>query len=210
MRILECQSFPEDELLSRLRRVRLRGHGHPLIYQDAALQIAPAMATDDLSPAQTYVLKSGVARTKALRAALLAHQGVDIFQLRGGLMVRTADHPEELIPVIPPVVEVSREADGREILLINDGMHRIYSARSMDLPIHVVIARGVPAPFPYYAFPLAQGWADVREVDVIPETFEKKAYREPDDHKALFRDFNAVFPGVQAKRAPAKRDDTAA
>lgn len=200
MRILDCQSFSESELLTRLRRVRLRGHNQAQVYADASLELAPAANTDDLHPAQTYVLKAGVARTKALRAAVLAFAGVDIFQLRGGLMVRTSDHPDELIPVIPPVIEQSREADGRTILLINDGMHRIYSARTLRLPIHVVIARGVPAQYPYYAYPLEHGWADVREVDVLPDTFEKKSYREPDDHKALFRDFNAEFPGVQAKR----------
>jgi hypothetical protein len=209
MRILECRSFSEDELLRRLHEVRLRGHGQAPVYRDATLELAPATNTDDLSPAQTYVLKAGVARTLALREALLAHQGVDILQLRGGLMVRTADHPDELIPVIPPVIEESLEANGQTVLLINDGMHRIYSARTLGLPIHVVIARGVSAQFPYYAYPLENGWADVREVDVIPDTFEKKAYREPDDHKALFRDFNAVFPGVQAKRAAPKRDDAA-
>jgi hypothetical protein len=210
MRILECQRFSEAELLNRLAGVRLRGHGQAPIYREATLTLAEAINTDDLHPAQTYVLKAGVARTLALREALLAHSQVDIFQLRGGLMVRTGDHPDELIPVIPPVIEESREANGETILLINDGMHRIYSARSLGLPIRVIIARGVPGQFPYYAFPLQHGWADVCEVDVIPDTFEKKAYRQPDDHKALFRDFNAVFPGVQAKRVTPKHGDTAA
>jgi hypothetical protein len=199
MDLLEIIPFSEDEFLTRLKQVKLRGHGQAEVYRNATLEIAPATPTDALWPPQTYVVSGGVARTIALRDALLA-RGIDIFALRGGVMVRTSDHPDELIPVIPPVIEESREADGRTILLINDGMHRTYTARKLGLPINVVIARGVPAQFPYYAFPLANGWADVREVEAIPETFERKDYREPADHKALFRDFNAVFPGVQTKR----------
>jgi hypothetical protein len=201
MELLEVLPFSEDELLARLKRVKLRGHGQAEVYRDATLEIAPALSTDALWPPQTYVVSAGVARTIALRDALLARD-IDIFALRGGVMVRTSDHPDELIPVIPPVVEDSREADGKTILLINDGMHRTYTARKLGLPLNVVRARSVPAAYPYYAYPLANGWADVREVEAIPDTFERKDYREPADHKALFRDFNAVFPGVQTKRSP--------
>ena len=38
------------------------------------------------------------------------------------------------------------------------------------------------------------------ELEELPDSFQKKAYRVPGNYKALFRDFNAVFPGVQAER----------
>ena len=62
--------------------------------------------------------------------------------------------------------------------------------------IAVVTVRDVPQP--YYAHPLAGGWADVLELDRLTERFVRKAYRE--DRDALYRDYNAVFPGVQATR----------
>ena len=40
----------------------------------------------------------------------------------------------------------------------------------------------------------------VAELEELPATFQKKEYRVPGNYKALFRDFNAVFPGVQAER----------
>jgi len=40
----------------------------------------------------------------------------------------------------------------------------------------------------------------VEELDELPAGYQKKAYRRPDDYKALFRDFNDVFPGVQVER----------
>jgi hypothetical protein len=34
----------------------------------------------------------------------------------------------------------------------------------------------------------------------LPDGHQKKEYRQPANYKALFRDFNAVFPGVQKQR----------
>ena len=44
------------------------------------------------------------------------------------------------------------------------------------------------------------GWSNVVAIDTIPKGFVKKTYRDPDNYKALFRDFNAIMPGVQEKR----------
>jgi hypothetical protein len=142
------------------------------------------------------VLKAGVEKILELREALLPH-GVDVFALDGGVTITT---PDEVIPVIPPIVEESHEPDGRDVLIINDGIHRVYAARASGLPISVVVARAVPAEYPYYALALPDGWAGVTELDELPDGFQKKEYREPDNYKALFRDFNAIFPGVQKER----------
>ena len=64
--------------------------------------------------------------------------------------------------MLPPVVECSREAAGPCIKLINDGMHRVYSARAARRPITVVYVAGVPDDTPYYAYPNPRGWEDVR------------------------------------------------
>jgi hypothetical protein len=72
----------------------------------------------------------------------------------------------------------------------------VYAARLSGSPINVVAVDG--ASHPYYA--LAASWEDVVELEELPDTFQKKAYRVPANYKALFRDFNAVFPGVQAER----------
>jgi hypothetical protein len=86
------------------------------------------------------------------------------------------------------------------VLLINDGIHRVFAARELGLPIATVIARGVPAEYPYYALALPRGWDDVTQLDELPDGFQKKEYRRPEGYKALFRDFNALFPGVQKER----------
>jgi hypothetical protein len=199
MRIAAVERFGRDELLERLARTRLRGFDGAGVYENAQLELAPAVAPESLAPAQRYVLKAGVATVLDLRAALLPH-GVDIFALDGGAYVRTSDDPDERIPVIPPIVEVSHEPDGRTVLVINDGIHRVYAARSIGLPISVVVARGVPSEYPYYALALTSGWSGVEELDELPDGYQKKEYRRPDNYKALFREFNDVFAGVQKER----------
>jgi hypothetical protein len=193
------EPFDRSELLSAIRRTRLVGFDGARPYASARLELAPRTDGDDLAPAQRYVLRAGVRTIVELRASMLEH-GIDIFALDGGVLVRTAAAPDEPIPVIPPIVEESLEPDGRRVLIINDGIHRVFAARSLGLPIAVVVARGVPAQYPYYALALPRGWSDVAELDELPDGFEKKAYRDPQNYRALFRDFNAQFPGVQKQR----------
>jgi hypothetical protein len=199
LRVLSVERFERAELLARLRRTRLRGFDGAQPYAAATLELAPATDTAGLAPAQRYVLKAGVARILELREALLAH-GLDVFALDGGVLVRTSEAPGQAVPVIPPIVEESHEPDGRVVLVINDGIHRIFAARSLGLPISVVVARGVPPEYPYYACATARGWSDVVELDELPDGFQKKTYRVPESYKALFRELNEVFPGVQQER----------
>jgi hypothetical protein len=199
LRILEVERFDEQELLTRLAGTQLRGHGGARVYQDADLQLCPPVHPDALAPAQRYVLEPGVRRILALREALLPH-GLDMFALEGGAFVRTSHDPDAWVPVIPPVVEESHEPDGRTVFVINDGIHRAYAARSIGQRIAVVLATDVPHEYPYYALALPGGWNEVEALDELPDTYQKKEYRQPDNYKALFREFNAVFPGVQADR----------
>lgn len=199
MRILAIERFTTDELLGTLRRTRLRGYGGVQPYRDATLELAVGMSPDGLAPAQNYVLTPSVDKILRLRTALL-REGVDVFALDGGVYVTTSDDPQERIPVIPPVVEESAEPDGRRVLLINDGMHRVFAARSVKADISVVVVRGVPQEYPYYAYALDGGWSRVTSLDELPDVHQKKEYRQPGNYKALFREFNALFPGVQKER----------
>jgi hypothetical protein len=199
MKILWMEAFPADFLLARLRQTRLRGFDGAQPYIGASLELVHGVDTEALTPAQNYVLTPGVEKIVELRTTLLA-EGVDIFALNGGVYVVTSDDPNERIPVIPPVIEESVEPGGRRVLLVNDGMHRVFAARSLGLSISVVIARGVPAEYPYYAFALDGGWSRVTPLMELPDGHQKKEYRQPANYKALFRDFNAVFPGVQKQR----------
>lgn len=201
MKIADYKLLPEEELLSRLKRTKLRGFDQAEVYREATLEIA-SFHTDALTPSQRYVLTDGVQTILELEDAF-EPKGIDVFALRGALLFwpeGTDPTSDPGIPFLPPVIEESREPDGRTVLLINDGIHRVYAARKRGRALNVVLARGVPAEYPYYAYALSEGWAAVEELAELTEGYQKKAYRNPDNYKALFRDFNAVFEGVQKQR----------
>lgn len=198
MRITKFELLPESDLLVRLRTVRLRGFDHAQVYRDSHIQIIRTIPVSCL-PAQRYVLRSSV--NTILRLAYeFAFKGVDIFDLRGVLLF-WLDGQEDPIPLLPPIIEESPNKDGGLIYLINDGIHRIYAANELGVNINVVAISRIPKEYPYYAYPLQGGWSAVEEIHgSLPMGYERKEYRNPDDYKALFRDFNEVFPGVQKKR----------
>jgi hypothetical protein len=199
LEILAVEPFDEAELLARLRLTRLRGFGKAALYDEASVELVHALDPATLAPAQRYVLAPTVRALIGLRAAL-APWGIDPLALRGGALIRTAEHPAEAIPLVPPIVERSLEHDGKSVRLIADGLHRVSAARTLRLPISVVLVSGVPAIRPYYAQALAGGWSEVEQLEELPDSYEKKTYRLPGCYKALFREFNGVFPGVQAER----------
>ncbi|CAK0773599.1 ParB domain-containing protein [Azospirillaceae bacterium] len=201
MKLVRWEQLSVDETLERFRKTRLKGFDRPYIYAKGVLSLQRAVSTDDLVPAQRYVLQSDLDVIFALEALFSPH-GVDIYALEGAILfwVERDGEVEGPIPLAPPVVEVSEEADGRRIFLINDGMHRVTAARRRGRPIHVILAEGVPSNYPYYALPLSRGWVEVETLLELPDSYQKKAYRFPENYKALFRDFNEVFPGIQKQR----------
>lgn len=203
MRLVRYETIPAAELLARLKTTRLRGFGQPQVYETATLTLEPPVETSTLAPAQRYVLRQDLETILSLRR-LFADAGVDLFTLTGGLLfwLERDGQEEGPIPLTPPIIEESVEADGRTIRLINDGMHRVTAARRCGSPISIILARNVPREYPYYALPLPGGWDEVTELPEIPDGYVKKAYRDPGNYKALFRDFNAVFDGIQKQRKP--------
>lgn len=200
--IIQWRFLPGNELLDRLKQTRLKGFNQPLIYEHSTLTIKEQVSSDLLVPAQLYVLRSQVQLMMDIAQAF-EQRGVDVFGLTGALLFwlegsnPTTDVP---IPFLPPIVEESHESDGRVVSLINDGMHRIAAARRLGRKINIVHVSNVPREYPYYAYPLSQGFDQVQEVEEITEGFKKKNYRDPQNYKALFRVFTGVFPGVQADR----------
>ncbi len=170
MHITRFETMTEAELLSRVGRTRLKGHDQYPIYEGSQLALLP-MNTDDLTPAQRYVLDEDVRRVHALRTYFL-EKGIDIFALKGGILFwyREDDGSEEgPVPLVPPVVEESLEPGNRTVLIVNDGMHRVYAAREMGLDINCIVVRKVPAQFPYYAYALPGGWSEVIRLTEIPD-----------------------------------------
>ena len=202
MRIVKYQILPEIDTLNRLRNVRLKGFGQPFVYQNANLHLISGICIDLLTPPQRYVLRPTVEKIVEIATAFDTQYHIDVFSLVGALFFWTdeMDLSAEPIPFLPPIVEQSIERNNRAVMLINDGMHRVYAARLLNRKPNVIFITNLPPEYPYYAYAIEEGWGGVEMIDELTDGYKKKDYRNPESYKALFRDFNSVFPGIQEQR----------
>lgn len=196
MTIYGLRIYDWHELVKALRTVRLRGHGMPLAYKSAAIVQKNVHKNNVPQPVQHYVLGRNVDFIIALRRHILDFSSFDIFVMHGYVQFQLAANGP-WIPFLPPIVEV----DPTDGAIVCDGLHRIYAALFTDQhPSSISCVEISDHLYSYYARPNLNGWADVKRIEEIPAGYVKKDYREPDNHKALYRDFNVPFPNVQADR----------
>ena len=218
MKISDAKFFSQRELVMRLKTVTMLQDKEAHPYKDANIQTTD-INTDQLSPAQLYVLKSEFEKVRALRWAMQEAFNVDILRMADtriaqGKIIPAAlgtDNTESLgyvefvvdngetITILPPIIEAWKEADKSSHLIINDGMHRCYLARASRIVPAVVRIDGIPPKYPYYAFPLAGGWSDVSMVIKLLDSQLKKFHRVA-EYKKLYRDFNSAFTNVGGPR----------
>lgn len=223
MKIADLKLYPATELVSRLKDVVMLKDRTAKPYKAASIQVTD-IAVADLSPPQRYILQSELEKVIALRWAFLEH-GIDILRLahtrieRGsnngvgvdkivqsegmqlGFVEFAVEGTDDIVTILPPIVEVSKELDGSTHLLINDGLHRCYMAREHHVTPAVVRVDGVSENYPYYAFPLADKWQGVTLIDEIGEDYIKKFHRFPHPkYKEYYRDFNSAFSNVGGPR----------
>ena len=196
MEIKRVERHSVVELIANLRKVAMLTLPQDLPYADANIELV-SLHTNEIAPAQRYVLTKEILKVRDLRWALREHD-VDLFQLNGYVSIWLEGY-DDPIDVLPPVVEKSAEADSSIVKILNDGMHRVYLARMERAPIQVAYVQNVPKQFPYYAFPLVNGWNDVEIASDLPEGYIKKWHRIK-EYKSLYRDFNTAFQNVGGPR----------
>ena len=186
-------------MIWNLHRVTMLQDKDAWPYENAQISVV-SMLSDEIAPAQDYVLQSEFEKVQALKWALAEHF-IDLFKLDGYIKIWLEGN-DEPIDVLPPIVEESLEANGEKVNILNDGLHRVYLARRQWSPIQVVFIWDIPSRFPYYAYPLPDGWAGVKMVQELPQGMIKKVHRI-EDNKSLYRDFNSGgFQNVGGPRPP--------
>lgn len=201
MNILNVEHFGADELLERLRNLTMLTDKETKPYENAFISLEN-ISTEDLFPAQRYVLKSELYKVRDLKWAL-EEKGFDLFNLNGFVRL-TLEGVDEPVDLLPPVVEERIERNGRIVNIINDGMHRVYSAYLEWVIPQVIFVRGLPKNLPYYAYAIPEkDWTQIELRDDIPKTFVKKWHRIK-ENKKLYRDFNSTFKNVGGPRGNTK------
>jgi hypothetical protein len=202
MEIVQVKHYAVADLLARLRRVPLQEQPDVKIYENALISLEN-IHTKNLHPPQNYVWLAELRKVQELRWSLQEH-GLNMFNLNGfvSYTVREADGELVSYDLYPPIIEESFEADGTVALLINDGMHRVFLARSEWIIPQVIYVRGIPKEYPYYAYPRPQGWEGI---DLLADNPDKNRYLKKchriRHNKALYRNFQAVFQNVGGSRS---------
>lgn len=198
--------FSEGELCENLAHIKLKG-GNAQPYLNSYLSIE-TLDPNTLAPTQRYVLSKELKKLEQLRWDIEREYGYDILRLSGYLQVSYPDDsikhdgPEKYvttIDILPPVVEEYINPRGKIDLIICDGQHRVFLAYMMGIPLNVVYVRGINKGYPYYAFPLPNGWKDVEIRDDIPSGYIKK-FHVAKEHKRLYRWFNDEFSNIGDSR----------
>ncbi|MCX5862604.1 MAG: hypothetical protein WCG29_02920 [Desulfomonile sp.] len=196
MEIMSVEEFSVNSLIQGLKKVTMLKAPEIKVYENAFIsleKISPAC----LAPPQNYILREELKKVRQLKWAL-EHHGIDIFHLNGFVRL-SLEGTDEPVDLLPPVVEESIEADGSIHFIVNDGMHRVYMALREWMIPQVVLIRGIPKQFPYYAFPVPGGWNSIEEKDDLPPGYLKKWHRCSDYH-SLYRNFNSAFSNVGGPR----------
>ncbi|MBW1975833.1 MAG: hypothetical protein JRI45_09735 [Deltaproteobacteria bacterium] len=196
MNIARVEHHEAEELINRLRDVRLLKQPDVKVYENCTITLE-RISTSCLFPTQRYVLIQELVKVRDLQWAL-KKLNYDIFSLDGYLEIWLEGN-DEPITLLPPVVEESIEDNGQVVILINDGMHRLYLAHKQWIIPQVVFVRGIPKEYPYYAYPNPFQWEGIDVIDELPEGYVKKWHRIRDYH-SLYRDFNSAFSRVGAPR----------
>ena len=200
MNIIDVKHFSKEILIGKLRNLTMLKDLYNYIYKDVYISLEK-VNTKSLVPPQNYVLNYELAQKRELRFALL-EKGYDLFNLNGYLELTVENesgHGSQVVTLLPPVVEESIENDGMIVPIINDGMHRIYLARIERINPEVIYVRGIPKEFPYYAYPVCNGWDDVERIYEIAKGYTKKWHRIK-DNKKLYRNFDSVFTNCSKPR----------
>lgn len=206
MEIVQVKHHSAPELLARLRQVALQEQPEVKIYENALISLE-SIHTNCLHPPQNYIWLAELRKVQELRWSLQEH-GLNMFHLNGFVSYTVKEAGGELVEydLYPPIIEESFEADGTMTLLINDGMHRVFLARSEWVVPQVVYVRGIPKEYPYYAFPRPQGWEGI---DLLADNPDKNCYLKKchriRHNKALYRNFQAVFQNVGGSRSGMKK-----
>lgn len=201
IKVLKVEQFSEQDLIDRLRKLTMLKDETVYPYEKAFVSLEN-ISTEDLFPAQRYVLKEELLKVRTLKWELEKH-GVDLFNLNGFVRMTLEGEPEP-IDLLPPIVEEQIEKNGRIANIINDGMHRVYSAYLEWVIPQVVFVRGLPKDLPYYSFPIPErDWSKIELKDDIPSSFIKKWHRI-EDNKKLYRNFNSSFTNVGGPRGNTK------
>ncbi len=216
MTIKLVRKIPWSELEANVRSVPLNkpaADGSPiLVYRDARISLRE-LDSQEVNPTSFYLLRSGLAMQEKLQRELAQEYGIDSLHLDGAVEIE--NEKGEIWTLTPPIIEVTprnvqyQAKEGEisysdvvpiQIAIINDGLHRVATARKQGRTFNGIFISGADPNFPFYAHP--NGWDRITEMDAVPKTKPEKKFYSREDCYALYRNFGVL--GCGAPRGTSK------
>ena len=203
--ITSVERLSPEWICETLQQVPLVGTPAERPYAHATIEWDVAQKRAELYYAQLYLLKPQLEVIQSLALQLWKRLGHNPFRLAYGLRLVLACAGDEAVLQsfywLPPILEEAFLPDGRPVLLVADGMHRVFLSSSYDSArVSAIRVSNLDPAFPYYAYPQARDWDKLALLEARPPPAARKNYREVATPKRLFRNYNALFPGVQPAR----------
>lgn len=175
---IEILNFhPWEKLEEELRNIRLLGDPTILPYQNAKISLE-YLRRERVNPLSFYALFGNLEFLRTLRGEILK-KGHDILNQTGILEFEIEG---KRVRMSPPIVEVYTETQGRfsgqKVHALVDGEHRFILAEEEGVKgVMAVVISGAPEHLPLVSIPLS--WEEVRRVEEVPPTAQKRLYRFP-------------------------------
>ncbi len=203
--IASVEHLSSELIRETLRQVPLVGTPSERPYARATIEWDVAQKHAELYYAQLYLLKPQLEVIQSLASQLQKILARNPFRLDCGLRLVLRFARDEAVPQFcywfPPILEEAFLPDGRSVLLVADGMHRVFLSSSYDRShVSAIRVTNLDPAFPYYAYPQARDWGKLALLDAKPPPSARKTYREGANPKRLFRNYNALFAALQPSR----------
>jgi hypothetical protein len=212
------QKISFGELEQMIKNVRLCKFPEVIIYKNASISLRE-YSSEEVNPTTFYLLKKNITFQQQLREYLQKNYDIDTLHLKGALVLFNHDKQEQwtltppIIEVIPRIIqytpqkgEISYQTQHKIMIpAINDGAHRIYTARIANesfTSLHII---GALEEYPLAAHP--NNWSTIQLVDEVPATKEEKKMYTREDCYGLYRDFKSLGCGGPRNLGKEKEKD---
>ena len=197
------------DLVERIRKVPLvkkSEDGSEIFVYDKARISLRELDPDEVNPTTFYLLKENLKFQEDLRKHLQETEGIDTLLLDIGLEI--VNEVNEVWTLMPPIIEVTprmvryqplegelsyEETVKVQIPIINDGAHRVATARKLGMTFKGIFISGADERYPFYAHP--NEWERVKLVDSVPKTKGEKKLYSREDCYGLYRNFGVLGCG---------------
>lgn len=185
MEILKIENFSKG--FDRLKYAKLELAGNLDLYEYKSAEfLTDSFAYDVVSPTTYYALNTHLEFQKKLKKDLTT-VGIDLFNLPGIVYFKTNNR---IYGLVPPIIEIYEEIDGKDNYALQDGVHRFLLAKQFGVMQKCIVIINKNANRDFLPYAHTNTWEEVILCDKVPSV--KKNYRRHPNY-SFMRPLRSIF-----------------